>query len=253
MGSSLFVRHRDGYDLTAAGKELLELAETLDRGALNIERWRTTADLHPVVKIAAGSWTSAFIARHMPDLIGESEALKIEILTSVSSADLLRREANLGLRNHRPVTPGLAGRRLARVEFAIYGAKAFVRRRPEAGDERRFAACHWIAFSPPGPKTPSAVWLDQQLHHEPRLTCSTAQAILEATVAGAGLSVLPCFIGDAEPGLTRASEIIAELGHDQWLVSHDDDRHARPIRQVAGRLVKLVRAHEQLFRGRLSG
>ena len=65
-----------------------------------------------------------------------------------------------------------------------------------------------------GPKVPSATWLDRHVHREARLKCSTAQAVLEAALAGAGLCVLPCFIGDAEAKLTRASGIIAELGHD---------------------------------------
>ena len=252
LGTSLFVRRRDGYDLTIAGKELLELAETLEQGALSVERWRTAADPHPVVKIAAGAWTSTFIARHMSNLIDDNEELTIEILTGIAPADLLRREANLGLRNRRPETPGLAGRRLVRVEFAIYGEETLVRSCPEATDERRFGACRWVAFSPPGPKVPSAVWLDQQLHREARLRCSTAQAVLQAALAGIGLCVLPCFIGDAEPNLARASGIIVELGHDQWLVTHDDDRHNKQIKQVAGRLTKLIRSQEQLFNGLLS-
>jgi len=252
LGGALFLRHRNGYDLTTAGKELLELAEAVEEGALRDERWRTAADPHPVVKIAAGAWTSTFMARHMADLADDKEELAIEILTGVAPADLLRREANLGLRNHRPETPGLAGRRLVRVEFAIYGEAALVRASPEATDERRFAACRWVAFSPSGPKVPSAVWLDQHVHREARLKCSTAQAVLEAALAGAGLCVLPCFIGDAEAKLTRASGIIGELGHDQWLVSHDDDRHYEHIKRISGRLAKLIRAHERLFSGRLS-
>ncbi len=251
LGTALFVRHRAGYDLTKPGKELLELAEALERGALGVERWRTASDPHPAVRIAAGAWTSTFIARHIPDLVEPDEGLAVEILTGVSRADLLRREANLGLRNRRPETPGLAGRRLVRVEFAIYGERALVRRRPEASDARRFAACHWIAFSPPGPKVPSAAWLDRQLHRETRLKCSTTQAVLEAALAGVGLCVLPCFIGDAEPKLARATGIIAELGHEQWLVTHDDDRHEKRIRTVSRRLANLIRSHAPLFNGQL--
>jgi DNA-binding transcriptional LysR family regulator len=251
LGTTLFVRRRDGYELTTAGTELLELAEAIEVGALGIERWRTAADPHPIVKIAAGEWTSAFIARNMSNLIENSEEPAIEILTGAAPADLLRREANLGLRNRRPETPGLAGRRLVRVEFAIYGEAALVRNCKKATEERRFAACHWIAFSPPGPKVASAVWLDRRLRREARLRCSTAQAVLEAALAGLGLCVLPYFIGDTEPNLARASGIIAELGHEQWLVSHDDDRQNKHIKQVSNRLSNLIRAHEKLFNGEL--
>ena len=126
LGAQLFIRHRSGYDLTAAGQELLALAEGLEKGALDIERWRTAADPHPVVKIAAGDWMSKFVALHVAELSDRNEDIAIEILTGVSPADLLRREANLGLRNRRPELPGLAGRRLVRVEFAVFGEAAFV-------------------------------------------------------------------------------------------------------------------------------
>jgi DNA-binding transcriptional LysR family regulator len=250
LGRTLFLRHRNGYDLTQAGEELLGLAEAVEAGTLRIERWRSAEDPNPVVKIAAGVWTSAFLARHMAALVADRDALRVEILSGAAPADLLRREANLGLRNHRPETPGLAGRRVAHVAFAVYGETAYVRDRPEARDERRYAACRWIAFSPPGPKVPSAVWLEQQVHRDAWLTCSTAQAVLEAARAGAGLCVLPCFIGEAEAALIRASGPIEALGHDQWLVSHDEDRHSEPIRRVSDRLAKLVRTHEGLFAGR---
>jgi DNA-binding transcriptional LysR family regulator len=163
LGRTLFLRHRNGYDLTQAGEELLGLAEAVEAGTLRIERWRSAEDPNPVVKIAAGVWTSAFLARHMAALVADRDALRVEILSGAAPADLLRREANLGLRNHRPETPGLAGRRVAHVAFAVYGETAYVRDRPEARDERRYAACRWIAFSPPGPKVPSAVWLEQQV------------------------------------------------------------------------------------------
>ncbi len=250
LGASLFRRHRRGYDLTSAGKELLERAEAFERAALDVERWQSATDIRPLVKIAAGDWTSAFVARHILDVIDPKEELAVEILTGISPSDLLRRQANLGLRNRRPDTPGLAGRRLVQVAFAIYGEKALVRSSPEARDERRYAACRWIAFSPPGPKVPSAVWLDQQLESAAQIICSTAMAVLESALAGAGLCVLPCFIGDADRRLTRASETIAALVHDQWLVTHDDDRHDGQIKIVSERLATLIRSNEALFSGR---
>lgn len=249
LGRQLFVRRRDGYILTAEGKDLLRLAETLEREALNIDRWRMSDAISPIVKIAAGTWTSAFIARHIGVLMGDGEDVLIELVSGAGPADLLRREAHLGLRNRRPEILGLAGHKLTRVEFALFGAGAYIAEYAAARDHRRFAKCRWIAFSPPGPKTPSAVWLDDHLERAPALRCRSGQEVLEATAAGIGLCVLPCFIGDAHNGLTRASGIIEELGHDQWLVSHDQDRRQKHIRQIIDRLRLLTKSHRRLFLG----
>jgi DNA-binding transcriptional LysR family regulator len=249
LGRELFVRQRDGYELTDAGKDLLRLAEALELDALRIDRWRTSNGIGAVVRIAAGAWTSAFVARHIGDLVDKDEDTQIELVTGTSPADLLRREANLGLRNRRPEILGLAGYKLTRVAFAAYGGRTYVEETDEAHDHRRFRTCRWIAFAPPGPKTPSAVWLDEHLERAPVLRCRSAQEVLEAAASGFGLCVLPCFIGDAYKGLVRASGNIDELEHEQWLVSHDQDRQQRHIRRVSDRLRALIKAHRALFMG----
>ncbi len=253
LGVELFARRRDGYDLTDAGQQLLERAEAVEQGALAVERWRGAIDPLPSVRIAAGAWTSAFIARHLRELRGgdrgDDREPNLELLTGAGMADLARREANLGIRNRRPGHAGLAGRRLGRVAFAVYGAPGLVAGRPETRDARRFEACDWVAFAPGGASVPSAAWLERQLRRPAALSCSAPRAVLDAALAGAGLSVLPCFVGDREAGLARASEPIPELEHEQWLVSHDDDRHSPPIRRVADRLFRLFATNRKLFAG----
>lgn len=251
LGVTLFTRRRDGYDLTAAGKDLFGHAETLEQGALGVERWRTASDPRPVIKIAAGAWTSGFLARHLPDLIGAKDSIMLELLAGTASADLLRREANIGLRNRRPTSIGLAGRKLGTVAFAVYGQTQLVRKQPQTRDNRRFTDCRWVALSSPGPKVPSAAWLDRRLSQVRKVICSNAHAVLEAAKAGAGLAVLPCFVGDSAAGLTRASEPIDELAHEQWLVTHDDDRHDKEIKKMTRRIATLIRSQAPLFRGDL--
>jgi DNA-binding transcriptional LysR family regulator len=252
LGAVLFVRHRLGYDLTEFGRQLLIQAEGLEERALAVERWRAAIDPTAVVRIAAGAWTSGFIARHSRELLQGAGSLRLEIVTGSAVADLSRREANLGLRNRRPETGGLAGRRLGRVAFAAYGARALLESNPAAVRRERFGACDWVILAQPGPTVPSAQWLERQLARKPGITCTDHQALLAAAIAGAGLCVLPCFVGDGEPGLHRASEAIPELEHEQWLVSHDDDRHNRPIRGMADRLHRLMLKNSQLFAGELA-
>ena len=174
LGVKLFARHQQGYELTADGLDLLAHAEKVERAVLGIERWRTASAPEAVVTIAAGAWTGAFLARNIGELIADDDRVRVEIKTGSASEDLLRRQANLGLRNRRPETPGLAGKQLGTVAFAVYGAKSLVRQHPEAKDnEARYKHCAWIGFHPPGPLVPSAVWLAARLKAEPKLSCSS--------------------------------------------------------------------------------
>lgn len=239
LGVTLFTRHRTGYGLTTAGQELLERSATLEQGAIAIEQWRTIIDPRPVIKIAAGAWTSSFIARNIQQLLPPKVAIRIELLSGIRFIDLSRREANLAIRNRRPHQTGLAGRKIGQVDFAIYGARAYIAENPNAKTEKKFEACEWITLSAEGGSTPSLSWLEQFMPRPARITCSSSQAILDAANAATGLCVLPCFVGDNESQLIRISDTIDSLASTRWLVSHDDDRHRKSLRLVSNRLAEL--------------
>jgi DNA-binding transcriptional LysR family regulator len=68
---------------------------------------------------------------------------------------------------------------------------------------------------------------------------------------GAGVAVLPCFVGDSEADLTRIGGAIADLQEPQWLVLNDQERHQSAVRTVIDRLVALLLEHRALFAGEL--
>lgn len=222
LGRELFVRRTHGYDLTVAGREMLR---KLDGISGQIERIIAPADgdALPLVKLSAGTWTTLVLVRQSLELAGDPPDLRIRFLAAEDILSIGRREAAIGIRNRRPTEAGLAGRRLARVHFATYAVPG--------------APQGWIRVQA---DTPSARWVatrtgDATLHEvsRPRLG-------LDLALAGAGRVVLPTFIGDAEPRLTRAGEPIEELSHDQWLVTHDDDRRLPEVRRAIDRVCRIL-------------
>ncbi|HEX3499431.1 MAG TPA: hypothetical protein VHT04_08910 [Stellaceae bacterium] len=55
---------------------------------------------------------------------------------------------------------------------------------------------------------------------------------MAAARAGAGLVVLPCYLGDADPGVIRATGRLAELDAAHWLIVHQDLRRVPRIQAV---------------------
>ena len=243
LATTLFTRGQSGYQLTADGRELLDLVRHMHLPAQSIDNWRKRRDPRPLVRITAGTWTSAFIARHIKTVVSSGSAPRIELLTGANFLNLSRREADLGIRNQRPEQRGLARRRLGTVRFAIYGAGDYLATAPQARSDDRFAACDWIVQSTSNTTGASTAWLQQRLKTSASLTSGTPQSALEAVAAGAGLSIFPTFIGEADPRLKRCSDFIEELTHTQWLVSHDEDRTLPHIRQVSSALVALFSEH----------
>lgn len=240
IGEPLFVRRQTGYQLTAAGEELLRRAEDVEAAMQELKRWRDGAVGEKIVRISAGTWTSAFLARHIGELWHVDDGIRVELATAYGKLDIGRRAVDLGLRSERPVEPNLAGRQVGRVAHAIYSGLHLI---------NGIKAGLFVGVTGDAANIASARWL--MAHHGDRIGVrgNDVQSVRELVAAGAGLSVFPCFVGDSDERLVRVATPIAELETEQWLVSHHEDRHRPEVRLVADRIAKLLREHGPLFKG----
>lgn len=237
LAVQLFVRGAKGYALTSAGQDLLDRVQPMAEQARGVAAWREGLDPRPRVRIACGYWTAVYIARNLPALLASLGGdLRVDILSGARFLNLSRREADLAVRNQLPTQQGLAHRRIGRVDFALYGTPDYLQAHPDAQTSRRAKTCDWVVPAPAAATGASAQWLSQYLEAPASVSCDTSHAVLAAACGGAGLCVLPCFIGETEARLQRCSGAIEGLGHTQWLVSHDVSRKERPIKRVANAL-----------------
>ncbi|MGI4941070.1 MAG: LysR substrate-binding domain-containing protein, partial [Janthinobacterium lividum] len=82
----------------------------------------------------------------------------------------------------------------------------------------------------------------------PVFTSSNLLAQLQATLAGAGLCVLPCFMADCEPRLRRVLAGEVSLLRAFWLITHSDMLGLARIRAVADFITSAVsEAHRQFL------
>lgn len=221
MGRTLFVRHDRGYGLTPEGDALLaSMADVEDRiGQATVTAAR---DRRPVVKLSAGTWTTLLLLSHIRDLAGYPPDLHLRFVSSEAVLDMPHREVAIGLRNARPVEPNLAGRKVSAVHFAAYALTGA----PDA----------WISVVS---DTPSARWLNGRVADNIACEVTSPRNALDLALAGIGKAVLPTFIAERHPSLLRQGEIIADLSHDQWIVTHQDDRHLPEVRRLLDRLYKV--------------
>ena len=62
--------------------------------------------------------------------------------------------------------------------------------------------------------------------------------------------MLPCYLGDADPALTRLGPALADVGADQWLLVHRDLRALPRVRAVMDALVQLFQDERAAIEGR---
>ena len=226
LGRRLFLRGKRGYALTAEGRALLGEAEPLRVAAGRIRAFAERDRRAARVRITAGLWTARFLARNV-DALWRPEAPWVpEFVASNANLDIARREADIGIRNRRPEQSWLAGRRTARIAFAVYSATG--------------GGPGYIATSGATGATPSERWLLEHHGDEVVTTANDARVALDLALAGVGRIVMPVFAGDAEPGLTRIGPPIDALVGEEWLVCHHDGRHDPPVRAALDALGALL-------------
>ncbi|MGF1911814.1 LysR family transcriptional regulator [Vibrio kasasachensis] len=218
LGKELFIRHDRGYELLADGKELLKELSAIESQIAN----SIGSDSHtskPLVKISAGTWTTLFLIGNIEQYSGALDDTRIRFISTEKILDIPHREIVIGIRNSRPTDESLVCRKLKRVEFAPYSTE----NSPEI----------WIKVIS---DTPSGRWLDRFINNSSICEVSEPRNSLDLALEDKGIALLPTFIGDAQPKLQRVGNIIDELGHDQWLVTHHEDRYLPEVRTLISRL-----------------
>ena len=220
LGRDLFRRLARGYEVTEDGEALLRTVETLEGAILPLVADAEQSVL--IVKVSAGTWVTYHLCRHVEQII-KTDPIRLRFISAEEVLDIGRREAVIGIRNQRPESVGLAGRKIGQVRFAVYsGADALAPLACVLG------------------KTPSARWV--QVNSDPggRIEVTSPRNALDLALAGQVRAVLPTFIGDSFDTLNRTSPPIKELDHDQWLVTHHEDRYLPEVRMVIDRVYGIL-------------
>jgi DNA-binding transcriptional LysR family regulator len=232
LGSRLFDRGRTGYSLTACGEEMVDLAARMGEDVVNFERKVTGRDLRPSGKLRIT--TSELLLLYLLNdvLIGFRKAypdILLEIVVSNQRLDLSKRDADVAVRATYQTPDYVAGRKAARLAWAVYGAKALA---DKPFDPVVHGREHdWIAYTDYSSIGKATKWLREHVDDR-RIVyrTNTMLGLAQAASAGVGLVLLPCFAASAIPGLARLTPPMPELEGDLWLITHPDLRNTARVR-----------------------
>lgn len=243
LTTRLFERTSDGFVLTPAGESLLETAQAVEQGMIDLERRASGQDarLSGVVRLATSETLAAiFLARLLASLHEEHPDIALELVTGNPSLNLLKREADVALRaGARPTQLSLIARRLGTVPWRLYAGEAYRRTHP-TGPQGPLDGHEVIAYIEEMAQIPAARWLAD--HEAGARVVMHANSILTAQQAcqgGWGVACLPTFVGDGSATLVRLMDEpvwSAEI----WLVVHPDLARNARVRAVIDHVVRAV-------------
>jgi DNA-binding transcriptional LysR family regulator len=252
IGVRLFERFRDGYAPTPAGETAAASAARLEDEVLTLERKLSGQDLRPsgTVRITTTDTLAAMVTRHLPAMRDLHPEIQLEIAISNAMANLTRREAEIAIRPTPAPPEILVGRRVADIAHAIYGSRAYLSRR----DGKELSAHDWIGLDDALAGTVMAQWMEENLRAT-KFACrvDALPALRDAALAGLGLAVLPCYVGDRVAGLRRLlPRVLADARSTLWLLTHDDLKRTARIRATLDFLAKALALERALLEGKRS-
>ncbi|HIP77027.1 MAG TPA: LysR family transcriptional regulator, partial [Kiloniellaceae bacterium] len=130
------------------------------------------------------------------------------------------------------------GRKLASFAYAVYGTADFARQLD--GSDETLRGLPWVGFDSEHIYMPGQTWQADFLgERRPAVRTNNGIVLANAIRSGNGIGVLPCFLGDADPALTRLTPILDAARVDHWLLVHADLRNVPRIRIVMDALARL--------------
>jgi DNA-binding transcriptional LysR family regulator len=250
IGARLFERFRDGYVPTPAGEIAAEAAARLEDEVLTLERRLSGQDLRPsgTVRITTTDTLGTILMRHLPTMRGVHPEIQLEVAISNAMANLTRREAEIAIRPTPEPPEFLVGRRVADIAHAIYGSRDYLSRH----EDKDLSAHDWIALDDALASTVIGRWIHENLRAA-HITCrvDALPALRDAALAGLGLALLPCYLGDPAFGLHRLTpKALAEARSALWLLTHEDLKRTTRIRATLDFLAKAFASERALFEGK---
>jgi DNA-binding transcriptional LysR family regulator len=252
LGQPLFERLPGGaYEPTSLAERMAAAAERMEDEALALGRELAGQDRRLTGRLRLTSSETLAHSVLMPHLAAFRRAhpgITMELVIDNRVLNLARREADVALRPTRPREGDLWGRKLADVAWTAYGAPDLVPAPLAAPAE--LARQPLIGWEEPA-GVRAAEWLDALAPSE-AVAYRTNSLVnqLQAAKAGIGLAVLPCYLGDPEPGLTRALPAIPELARELWIVTHADLKRTARVRAFFDLVGDGLAAQRPLFEGR---
>jgi DNA-binding transcriptional LysR family regulator len=250
LGSSVFEKLPSGYRLTEAGEEVLELAAQMEASSNELESriFGRDQSIRGTLRIAL----PPSIATHllMPDFTAFSEKhpeIAVVLLSSYEPVNLMKRQADLAIRvvyKRDALPPDLYGTKINDLHGGVY----ISRRLLDAFRGRAVASVRWVLRADDD-DVPDWAREGDVVSSTIPFKVTDPEAQLVAVQLGTGMAPLPCFIGDADPLLTRVPGSRLRKHGTLWLLTHRDARKTKRVRLFSEFIARRLAAHEALLVG----
>ena len=250
IGSTLFEQTREGQSLTEEGEKLFASIEVMATAAESAQpQSQGGRSLRGTLRISVaegfGSW---FLTRHVAAFAERHPELRLDIVASSGFLSPSKREADIAVVLSRPKAGHVIAQKLASYKLGLYASHAYINQHgiPMALSELG-AKHHLIGYIPDLLYAPELNYLDDLVAGlKPDIRSSSIIAQHRLVAVGAGIGVLPCFIGDIDPSLAPVFPANT-ISRNFWLVTHKDNRTLARIQAGKNWLMDIAHQDSELL------
>lgn len=249
LGAQMFERLPSGYSMTDAGEEVLELAQQMEASSNQLQARVLGRDqsARGLLRVTLAPTLATHLL--MPDFsefARRHPEVELDILSLDEPVNLTNREADVAIRvvyDRNKLPPNLHGLKGPDLFGAVYMSRDLLAAW-RAGKHRRI---RWVVKNNIG----ISDWaLDSEVRPaDVPFRITTADAQIVAVRQGVGMTTLPCFVGDAEPSLTRVPGSKLQMHGTLWLLTQGETRKTKRVRLFMDHLSRRLAAYATLLAG----
>lgn len=250
LNQRLFERSARGYELTVAGRRLVEVAELMEEGSTGVITGEDAgAGFGGSLRLAVPEgFSSLFAGDMLVPFRAAFPGIALELITLTQVLSLSRREAELSV-TLDPVRSGpYVSEHMADYSLRIYAARDLLATLPPIRSRDDLPGLPFLGYIE---EMLFAAGLDylREVHPAIRAGFKSASIFnqMVATQRGLGLCVLPCYMA------RRHDELVPVLGHEivlrrsYWMTFHKDVGQMHRERKVIQFLIRTASDGEWLF------
>jgi len=245
LGVELFLRSQRGLTPTEQALELVPLAEVLGATATSFLRKASgpSGEVRGTVRISASEIISV---EHLPPILAKLRRtypqLAIELSASNVVVDLLRRDADIAVRNTDPRQDALIAQRLPPVKLGLYAHRDYLERVGTPRTLAQLADLDVIGFDTATPSLRSLGKISDVFNRTSFALRADSNLVQLASIrAGFGIGVCQVALAARDPNLVRVLADHIDLDLELWIVMHEDLRTNARCRSVFDALVEGLR------------
>lgn len=247
LGAVLVLRGPEGLKLTQLGEKVSPLVEEVARAVEAVRK--LVVEQRSQVRLAVPSGLTRLFSAGLAQLAREHPAMTLELISGSRPVDLKKGEADLALRTGPVNDPELVTRKLCESGSSLYAAKSYLARKKAPKDVDDLAGHDVIAFDQSLGHMPAARWIEERAAGaNVRLRSREMTDMVAAAVSGAGIVLVPCIAGDAEPELVRLTSKVI-VSRSLSLIFRKEARRSPEVRAVIDFVVEVIRKNEKLMTG----